>query len=186
MGWQATQQVPVSPCGNLGFAEAGTRATACPVREKNNYRGVFPTMLRNLASFACAGLTAAALSLPTPVVAQSGNISLELNAARDVEGTCRLIFVATNNTGAAISELAYEVVMFDGEGFVDELLTFGFGELARDKTKVVSFIIGERNCTDISRVLVNNVASCTAADGSEPNCMGGLVTSSRADIEFGV
>jgi hypothetical protein len=142
-------------------------------------------MLRNLSALALSGLTAAALAIPAPALAQSGNISLELNAARDVEGTCRLIFVATNNTGAALSDLAYEVVMFDAQGTVDELLTFGFGELPRDKTKVVSFIIGERSCSDIGRVLVNNVAACTAADGSTPNCMGGLVTSSRGDIEFG-
>ena len=63
-------------------------------------------MLRKLTALAVSGLTAAALCGPAPALAQSGNISLELNAARDVEGTCRLIFVVTNNTGADLGDLA--------------------------------------------------------------------------------
>ena len=142
-------------------------------------------MLRKLTALAVSGLTAAALCGTAPALAQSGNISLELNAARDVEGTCRLIFVVTNNTGADLGDLAYEVVMFDSEGTVDELLTFGFGDMGKGRTKVRTFIIGEKSCGDIGRVLVNGEAACATADGGAGSCMNGLVTSSRTDIEFG-
>ena len=143
-------------------------------------------MTRTFASFAMAALTAAALSLPAPAAAQSGNISLELNGARDENGSCSLFFLVTNNTGTEISDLAYEVVMFDANGTVDELLTFGFGSFPQDRTRVRKFIFADRACSDFSRVLVNDVAACTGEGGATPNCMDGLVTSSRVDIDFGL
>ena len=143
-------------------------------------------MLRSFFAFAASAVMAATLGLTTPALAQSGNISLELNAARDEANTCRLTFVATNNPGVALSEMSYEVVMFDSEGTVDQLLIMAFGEMARDKTKVVSFILGERSCSGIGRVLINNEAACTSAEGGSASCMSGLVTSSRIDIEFGI
>lgn len=133
---------------------------------------------------------AAALALPvaaTPVFAQdSGNFSLELNNAQSVETGCRLTYLATNNMGTELTSTSYEVAVFDGEGVVNRLLILEFGRLQSDKRKVVQFDLADTSCDNISLLLVNNVAECTAADGSEPDCLAALQTTSRASIEFGV
>lgn len=142
-------------------------------------------MLKKLSAMALAAVTASAC-LTAPAIAQSGNFGLELNNARAVGDGCRLTYVATNNTGVALSKTSYEVAVFDQEGVVSRLLILEFGQLQNGKTKVVQFDLADKPCETISRLLVNSVAECTAADGSAPNCMDGLVTSSRGEIQFGI
>lgn len=148
-------------------------------------RGACHRMLKTLSTLALAGATAATL-LATPVIAQSGNFGLELNNARGVGEGCRLTYVATNNTGVELNKTSYEVAVFDQDGVVSRLLILEFGQLLNGKTKVVQFDIADKPCDTISRLLVNSVAECVAADGTAPNCMDGLVTSSRGEIQFGI
>ncbi|MFT6223509.1 MAG: hypothetical protein ACJA1F_001353 [Paracoccaceae bacterium] len=142
-------------------------------------------MLKTLCTLTLAGTIAASLS-SVPAFAQSGNFGLELNNARSEGSGCRLTYVATNNTGVALDKTSYEVAVFDKDGVVSRLLILEFGQLQNGKTKVVQFDLADKPCGDISRLLVNSVSECTATDGSTPNCMGGLVTSSRGDIQFGI
>ena len=121
-----------------------------------------------------------------PAFAQGGNFGLELNNAREVGEGCRLTYVATNNTGVELDKTSYEVAVFDKDGVVSRLLILEFGNLQNGKTKVVQFDLADKPCADISRLLVNSVAECVATDGSTPNCMEGLVTSSRGEIDFGI
>lgn len=118
--------------------------------------------------------------------AQSGNFALELNKAADVDGTCRLTYVATNNTGIALTKTSYEVAIFDGNGQVSSLLILEFGALPVAKTKVVQFDLKSTPCGDISRIVVNSLAACEAADGTHDDCMSALITSSKTKIKFGV
>ena len=114
--------------------------------------------------------------------------SLELNnAAETTAGGCRLTYVATNNTGEELGQTAYEVAVFDGSGVVSRILVLEFGALTAGKTKVVQFDLGDQGCADISRIVVNDVAACTLADGGEGDfCLDGLVTGSRSSIQFGI
>ena len=118
--------------------------------------------------------------------AQSGNFLLELNTANNVGDNCRLTFVATNNTGQEISKTSYEVAMFDAESKVTGLLVLEFGALPSDKTKVVQFDLEETDCSDVSRIVVNDVAECEAENGPSDNCMSALITSARTEIRFGL
>ncbi|QDC11555.1 hypothetical protein FHY55_07950 [Oceanicola sp. D3] len=127
-----------------------------------------------------------ATGLALPAFAQSGNFGLELNAARDVGEGCRLTYVATNNTGEGLEKASYEVAVFDQDGVVSRLLILEFGQLQADKTKVVQFDLSDMACSDISRLLVNSVSECVGAEGTSPDCMEGLTTSSRAEIQFGL
>ena len=120
------------------------------------------------------------------VSAQSGNFVLELNNATEVDDSCRLTYVATNNTGIALSKTSYEVAIFDAEGGVSNLLVLEFGQLPIAKTKVVQFDLKGQSCANISRIVVNNLAECESADGSHDFCLSALITSSRNDIQFGV
>jgi len=127
-----------------------------------------------------------AATMAVPAFAQTGNFSLELNGARDVDDGCRLTYVATNNTGEGLERASYEVAVFDQDGVVSRLLILEFGTLQADKTKVVQFDLAEMACSDISRLLVNSVSECVGSGAEQPNCMEGLVTSSRAEIQFGL
>lgn len=119
--------------------------------------------------------------------AQTGNFELELNAAADEADGCQLTFVASNNTGLALTKTSYEVAVFDGEGLVSSLFVFEFGALPQNKTRVVLFALPELKCESVSRLLVNRQDECESADGPQEICMKALNTSSRiATIPFGL
>lgn len=136
---------------------------------------------------ACLALSA---TVAGPLAAQtsSSQLALELNNAADIEGACRLTFVATNETGVALEGLSYEIVLYDPEGIVpdDGFLLFEFGRMPEGKTKVVQFVLEDRDCGSISRVLVNDVAECRSAAGTHDFCLDGLSVSSRNAIEFSI
>lgn len=134
---------------------------------------------------ASAALASAAM-LTGAAMAQSGNFALELNNASETDNGCRLTYVATNNTGTALTETSYEVAIFDGEGRVSRLLVLEFGALALGKTKVVQFDLADQACSNISRIIVNNIADCRSEEGDHDFCITGLVTKSLNDIQFGI
>ncbi len=125
-----------------------------------------------------------------PAAAQdAAEFSLELNnAAETTAGGCRLTYVATNKTGQELGQTAYEVAVFNAEGVVSRILVLEFGALTVGKTKVVQFDLSDQPCTGLSRIVVNDVAACTLADGSGEGdfCLSGLVTASRSTIQFGI
>lgn len=130
-----------------------------------------------------------AASSAMPVAAQSPEgLSLELNNATDVQGACRLTFAASNTTGTALSALSYEIVLYDPNGIVPEdgFLLFEFGAMPEAKTKVVQFLLENRRCNQISRILVNDAAQCSGDQGDLDFCLSALNVSSRNAIEFGL
>jgi hypothetical protein len=119
--------------------------------------------------------------------AQTGNFEIELNTAADVDGACRLTFVATNNTGLSLTRTAYEVAAFDAGGAVSQLMVLEFGELPQAKTRVIQFDLPGQQCSAISRLLVNGQDTCEAADGPKDVCMKSLSASSRIpSMPFGL
>lgn len=130
---------------------------------------------------------ATAASLSTAEAQTAGEtMALELNNATDVDGACRLTYVATNGTGVTLEGLSYEIVLYDPEGIVpdDGFLLFEFGAIPEGKTKVVQFMLENRDCASISRVLVNDVAECRSATGEHDFCLDGLSVTSRNAIGF--
>ena len=129
---------------------------------------------------------AQAIAFSGSAIAQEESFDLELNNAADVEGNCRLTFVAANNTSFGLTTTSYEVAIFDGEGRVSDLLVLEFGDLPVQKTKVVQFDLPEKQCEDISRIVVNSAAECISGDDSQGVCMSAISTSTRTAIEFGI
>jgi hypothetical protein len=138
-------------------------------------------------SLVAAAILALAPAL-TPAAAQTaapGPFGLELNNLEDVDGACRLTFLANNETGVALDQTSYEVVVFDETGAVSQRLILEFGRLPEGKTKVVQFML-DRGCTQISRLLLNDVVECVATEGGDvPHCLDALAPSSRVDVQFG-
>ncbi len=137
----------------------------------------FPTAL-------CAALLS---PLSTVTAQETPRLSLELNGAAETDtGSCRLTYVAANQTGLALDQTAYEVAIFDGQGTVTRLLVLEFGGLVEGKTKILQFDLSGTPCTEISRIVVNDAAACTVAGQEDPICMKALTASSRTAIQFGI
>jgi hypothetical protein len=133
-------------------------------------------------------LVFALLSVPSGSEAQQRQLTIELNKVQQGQDGCRLSFVAVNRMGANLETTAMEVVFFDTNDVVSEMLLLDFGRLPSDKTKVVEFVLQQQECQHISRVLVNDVVECSSAEDQNMTqaCFDALRTSNRAEIEFGV
>lgn len=129
-----------------------------------------------------------ALAPAAPALAQTGNLELELNTAADVAEGCRLTYVVTNSTDAALDQTAYEVAAFDASGTVSTIFVLDFGALPQGKTRVVQFDLPGAPCTSVSRLLVNGAEQCAGGGGAKLDiCMKSLVASSRLpEINFGI
>ena len=125
---------------------------------------------------------------PAETGAQQRQLTIELNKVQQSADGCRLSFIAVNQMGANLETTAMEVVFFDSNDVVSEMLLLDFGRLPSDKTKVVEFVLQQQECEQISRVLVNDVVECSSAEEQNMtrDCFNALKTSNRAEIEFGV
>ena len=123
----------------------------------------------------CLGklLVALSLGLASPALAQDAaapdnKIMLELNGATETEaGGCQLTIVATNQLETGIRRAAWQVAIFDKAGAVQSLPILDFGGMIAGKTRVGLFPLPDRPCSEIGRIVVNDVAECTADDGTE-------------------
>jgi hypothetical protein len=125
----------------------------------------------------------------SPAYAQSGEgatsrLPIELNAAQDVEGACRLTFVARNGAETTIDKAVFETVIFDTSGAVARLSLFDFRSLPAGRPRVRQFDLPEMGCDAIGQVLINGVSTCLV-DGTESDiCVTGLSLSSRVPMEL--
>ena len=118
-----------------------------------------------------------------------GGIQIELNRASDNEsGGCGLVVMTTNRLPQGIRRAAWQMAIFDAEGVVKSLPVLDFGALSVGKHKIGIFQIPDGGCDTIGRIIINDVAECTAEDGGDlgPACLSGLETRNRTDIEFGL
>lgn len=134
-----------------------------------------------------AAMTGLALCLaPVPLAAQEQALTIELNDAVDVNGNCRLAYVAHNGTGKLLDKASFDVFIFDAEGKVGQSLVFQFGRLPEGKTKVVQFDLANNACSSISRLLVNDIRECVAGGEESTICIDALKTTTRTSIAFGL
>ncbi|MDN5786746.1 hypothetical protein [Pseudorhodobacter sp.] len=135
--------------------------------------------------FLTAAIAAVQISCAGMVLAQTGNIELELNTANDEGQGCRLTYVATNNTAVALEKSSYEVAVYNTEGIVQRLLVLEFGWLPVGKTRVVQFDLPDQGCATISRISVNGPVECLSEAGPENVCRDQQLLSSRVrTIQF--
>lgn len=151
-------------------------------------------MLRNFGMLLVMLALAPVPLVPTVALAQEaaapqGTVMLELNGAIDTEdGGCQLTVVTSNRLDQNIRRAAWQVAIFDAQGAVQSLPVLDFGSMISGKTKVALFQLPGRKCAEIGRIVVNDVAECSGEDGSDlrSQCLAGLATQTRADIDFGL
>ena len=116
-------------------------------------------------------------------------ISLELNRATpSSEGGCQLVFFGQNGLDQDFEEVTWRLAVFGGDGVFRNLLGLPLGELSAGKRRVVQYNLPTA-CTDLSEIIVNDVASCSLAgdSGSDSDaCLTQLTVTTRTDIAFGL
>lgn len=134
-------------------------------------------------------LALALLAVPTLSQAQSdtepvSGLSIELNAAQEVQGACRFTFVAQNNTGNEIDKAVFETVIFDAAGTVVRLSLFDFRDLPEGRPRVRQFDVPGMSCDAISQTLINGTSSCIVEGAESGVCSDGLSLSSRISMKL--
>lgn len=145
----------------------------------------------SLAALLCCFPAAAFAQGATAPAATAGGggperpISVELNRLEAAGPACRGYFVLRNRLPERLAELRLDVFLFDRKGVVLRRVGLTFPDLKPERTKVVLFDLAEGACTEIGRLLVNDVIGCTGASG-EPvkDCAEKIATSTRTTAEF--
>jgi hypothetical protein len=139
-------------------------------------------------------LSAATVSLvlsATGLSAQEPNntISLELNKATTAsDGGCQVIFFGKNGLDKNFKEVTWRLAVFGADGVFRNLLALPLGSLSAGKRRVVQYNLPSA-CSDMSEIIVNDVASCILEDpddGDNHICLSQLTVTSRIDIAFGL
>lgn len=153
-----------------------------------------------------AGLCAAAVlaAVPPQVAAQEGTppsaappgaeraplpshgaVNVELNKLEPVASACRAYFLVENQMPVPLQEMRLDVFLFDLSGVVLRRVALSFADVGVGKVKVALFDLPDLACTDVSRLLVNDVIGCTIRNNETvPDCGDLLSVGSKASAEF--
>lgn len=116
--------------------------------------------------------------------AQESALSVELNTHDQVEKGCQLTFVANTSISGGVEKVVFETVLFSTEGSVDLLTLFDFGAIPADSPRVRQFILPNMQCSEIGKILINGIQTCTVTDQDPSVCNEGLTVTSRTDVEI--
>src|SRR5689334_20076496 len=103
--------------------------------------------------------------IPLQALAAGDIARVELNAAENENGKCRVTFVIENKTDKAIDSLKLDLVAFDPDGIVYKRLPVEMGPVRAAKTMVRIYLV-EGECSHIGAILVNDVTGCAPADAT--------------------
>lgn len=163
------------------------------------------TTIRRLRTV-LAGLAVAAVAMTGPAAAQDTGrqeaatqgaaagapaaapapIRLELNKLEPTSGgACRVYFLIENGKGPSLRSLKLDLFVLDDKGVVGKRMAVEAAPIASGKTMVKLFDVAGVECGSFGRVLLNDVISCTAADGTALSCLDQIDVSSKADVPFG-
>lgn len=116
-----------------------------------------------------------------PAWAEAPSLGIELNAAQDRDGGCRMTFVAMNGLGRDLSALVLEAVIFTPEGQVERLALLDFQDLPQVRPRVRQFDLPDLACAQVGQVLINAVGACTGPDLTQAICAHAITPTSRVD-----
>jgi hypothetical protein len=140
-------------------------------------------MARTTRRIGVAAAIAAAL-LCGHAAASAATLDIELNKIEDAGAQCSASFVMQNHMGATLDQLRIDLYVFDKGGVIMRRVYLDTGPMRDGKTTVASFALVDQPCDKIGRLLVNDIPTCKAPDGSALDCLGGLTLSSKAPVEL--
>lgn len=129
------------------------------------------------------GLCAAALGIAaSQATAQDGALTVELNKFEDAEGGgCQAYFLFRNDSGKSFEGFEMSLAILDTGGVIDRLLSIDAAPLPIERTTLKLFAIPEIACTDISEIVLHDMASCRPQNEDEADCFAFLNLSSKTD-----
>ena len=130
-----------------------------------------------LGTFLAAAMAATAWG------AESG-VSVELNKLEPTGDACRAYFVLVNRSDSVFRTLKLDLVMFDRDGIVTRRLAAEVGPLPLGKTSLKVFDMENLPCTDLGRLLLNDVTACGDASGARDDCLALLSVATRSSVPF--
>jgi len=127
-------------------------------------------------------LAACLFTLTTMGAPADEPLRVELNAAENSGGRCRLSFVVENPSATPIESLKLDLAIFGRDGAIRQRLLTEMAPVRARKTVVRTFEL-EGDCAGIGSILVNDVTSCAPA--SLGDCLDRLSLASRiADLKL--
>ena len=140
---------------------------------------------------ALLGIAAAALALGQTAAAQTpaaaaadGKISIELNKLEEKPGSCRIYLVIRNQTEIDLKNLELDVFIFDRDDIITRRVGLHTRRLKPGRTYIRLFDITKVTCSEIERLVLNEVISCTSNAGAAIECEDELALSSRSRVSF--
>jgi hypothetical protein len=117
--------------------------------------------------------------------ADQPKITVEFNSLQAAEGGCRAVFVLRNGLAAGLDKLTLRLVTFDAQNHANLFLSLDVGALPATKTRVLRFDLGKGvACTDVSRLVLDDVTACGGGDMNPAKCLDSITVSTRAGIPF--
>ena len=119
-----------------------------------------------------SGIGMAALAIAaSQAVAQDGALTVELNKFEEAEaGGCQAYFLFRNGSGKSFEGFEMSLAILDTGGVIDRLLSIDAAPLPIERTTLKLFAIPDIACTDISEIVLHDMASCRPQNEEETDC----------------
>jgi hypothetical protein len=103
--------------------------------------------------------------------AVEGRLTVELNKFEDAgEGRCQAFFLFRNYTELTFEEFEMSLAVLNARGVIDRLLTVDAAPLPAGRTTLKLFEIPDMTCTDISEILLHEIAACRPQNAEPMDC----------------
>lgn len=136
-------------------------------------------------NFVRIGAVALVLALMLPLSpAQAGELTLELNNMSPNKSACRVSFLIRNGFDKAITKSAFELVLFGKDKRTLRIVVVKPGLLPPSKSRVKQFDLKGVNCTQVARVLLNDVRECDGEGLNPAMCLTASKPSSLLSVPF--
>lgn len=130
-----------------------------------------------------SGICMAALAIAaSQAVAQDGALTVELNKFEEAEaGGCQAYFLFRNGSGKSFEGFEMSLAILDTGGVIDRLLSIDAAPLPIERTTLKLFAIPDIACTDISEIVLHDMASCRPQNEEETDCFDFIELRSKTD-----
>lgn len=141
-----------------------------------------------MKAFMCAAAVVAALGTlsASPSAGAQGDtaVRFELNKAEQAGDACRLYLLIDNRSQTDFQSLKLDLVSFDADGIVQQRMLLETAPLPAGRLRLKVFDLPDSRCAAVSRLLINDIAQCSAAGRTLDDCPGPVTAGSRLSIEF--
>jgi hypothetical protein len=129
-------------------------------------------------------VAAALAALPGGALAQTPELTLELNTLEPRGESCGVNMVFINAGGAAYDGFKLDLVAFGPDGAIVKRLAVEAAPLRANKTTVKTFVIDGLACDAIDSLLLNDVLECRTAAGAVADCVDRVDARTRLPVAF--